>query len=84
MSAWKLRDIDGAEKCFQISNLLDPSNPDTWGLLTVISLIVGIGQNRAFQSYQKALRLGLNNFEIFAELGYLFTKAKDMEKDAIY
>ena len=66
MSAWKLRDIDGAEKSFQISNLLDSSSAETWGLLSVICLIVGTGQNRAFQCYQRALKLGLNNYEIFA------------------
>lgn len=36
MSAWKLRDIDGAEKSFNISNMLDNTNPETWGLLTII------------------------------------------------
>lgn len=84
MSAWKLRDIDGAEKSFQISNLLDTSNAETWGLLAVICLIVGTGQNRAYQCYQRAIKLGMNNFEIFAELGYLFTKARNMEKHANY
>lgn len=84
MSAWKLRDIDGAEKSFEISNLLDNSNPETWGLLTIICLIIGVGQNRAFQSYQKSIRLGLNNYEIFAELGFLFAKVKGLEKTSIF
>jgi tetratricopeptide (TPR) repeat protein len=39
---------------------------------------------RAFQSYQRAIRLGLNNFEIFAELGFLLTKTKLTHDDAIY
>ena len=84
MSTWKLRDIDGAEKSFNISNLLDNTNPETWGLLTIICLIIGVGQNRAFQSYQKSIKLGLNNYEIFAELGYLFTKAKDLDDTAAF
>lgn len=82
MSAWKLRDIDGAQKSFEISNMLDNSNAETWGLLTIICLIIGVGQNRGFQSYQKATRLGLNNFEIFAELAYLFTKNEDTYADS--
>jgi tetratricopeptide (TPR) repeat protein len=84
MSTWKLRDIDGAEKAFEISNLLDNSNPETWGLLSVIWLIIGVGQNRAFQCYQRALKLGIDNFEIFSELGYLFSKAHNLEDDAEY
>lgn len=47
-------------------------------------MIIGVGQNRAFQSYQKAIKLGLNNFEIFAELGYLLTKTKITHKDALF
>lgn len=82
MSAWKLKDIDGAEKSFEISNLLDNTNAETWGLLTIICLIIGVGQNRAFQSYQRSIRLGLNNFEIFAELAFLFTKSKDLHSYA--
>lgn len=84
MSAWKLRDIDGAQKSFEISNLLDNSNAETWGLLAIICLIIGIGQNRAFQCYQKSIKLGLNNFEIFAELGFLLAKWKDLQSSAAY
>lgn len=83
MSAWKLRDIDGAEKSFEISNLLDNSNPDTWGLITIIFFIVGVGQIRGFQSYQKATKLGLKNYEVFAELGFLFAKEKKLARYAI-
>ena len=84
MSAWKLRDIDGAQKSFEISNMLDNTNSETWGLLTIICLIIGVGQNRGFQSYQRAIKLGMNNFEIFAELGFLFSKTKQTHVDAVY
>jgi len=84
MSGWKLRIIEGADTAFYFSNLLDNSNAETWGLLTINWLITGVAQNRAFQSYQKAIRLGLNNAEIFSELAYLLTKTKKTHKDAEY
>lgn len=43
MSYFKLRDMDNAEKCLEISNVLDNQNPDTWGMLSVICMIIGIG-----------------------------------------
>ena len=82
MAGWKLRAIDGADKAFEISNMLDNSNAETWGLLTITCLIIGVAQNRAFQSYQKAIRLGLANYEIFAELAFLLTKTKKTHRDA--
>jgi predicted Zn-dependent protease len=82
MAGWKLRAIDGADKAFIISNMLDNSNAETWGLLTITCLIIGVAQNRAFQSYQKAIRLGLANYEIFAELAFLLTKTKKTHRDA--
>jgi len=51
MSYFKLRDMDNAEKCLEISNVLDNQNPDTWGMLSVICMIIGIGQNRGFLCY---------------------------------
>jgi tetratricopeptide (TPR) repeat protein len=82
MSGWKLRSIDGAETSFEISNVLDNSNPETWGLLTIYCLITGVAPNKAFQSYQKAIKLGLNNADIFSELAYLLSKSKKTHRDA--
>mmetsp|Transcript_3607 Transcript_3607/g.3051 ORF Transcript_3607/g.3051 Transcript_3607/m.3051 type:complete len:85 (+) Transcript_3607:82-336(+) len=84
MSGWKLRIIDGADTAFYFSNILDNTNAETWGLLTINCLITGVAQNKAFQSYQKAIRLGLNNAEIFSELAYLLTKTKKTHRDALY
>lgn len=85
MSGWKLRAIDGADSAFYCSNILDNTNADTWGLITISCLITGVAQNRAFQSYQKAIRLGLNNAEIFSELAFLLAKeSKKTHKDAEY
>ena len=51
MAYFKLRDMDNAEKALGVANILDNQNPDTWGMLSVICMIIGIGQNRGFLCY---------------------------------
>ena len=75
--------MDNAEKCLEISNVLDNQNPDTWGMLSVICMIIGIGQNRGFLCYQNALKLGLDEPEIFSEIADLFSKTLNLVKETI-
>jgi tetratricopeptide (TPR) repeat protein len=83
MSYFKLRDMDNAEKCLEVSNVLDNQNADTWGMLSVICMIIGIGQNRGFLCYQNALKLGLNEPEIFSEIADLFSKTVNLVEESI-
>lgn len=83
MSYFKMRDMDNAEKCLEISNILDNENGDTWGMLSVICMIIGIGQNRGFRCYQTALKLGCKEPEVFKEIADLFSKSSGLEKEAI-
>ena len=52
-------------------------------MLSVICMIIGIGQNRGFRCYQEAVRLGLEEPEIFSEIADLFSKSTGLEKEAI-
>ena len=81
LSYFKTRQIDHAEKALGVSNIL---GGNSWGLLSVISMIIGIGQNRGFQCYQNALRLGLDDPEIFSEIADLFSKTLNLIEESIY
>jgi len=52
-------------------------------MLSVICMIIGIGQNRGFLCYQNALKLGLNEPEIFSEIADLFSKSSNLEKETV-
>lgn len=52
-------------------------------MLSVICMIIGIGQNWGFLCYQNALKLGLNEPEIFSEIADLFSKTNNLVRESI-
>jgi len=72
-ACYVMEDLEEAEHAFAEANRLDPNNPLTWANLSLINLALG-RKALAEQSYKWAMRFGLNDEKLIAEIQRLQTE----------
>jgi tetratricopeptide (TPR) repeat protein len=75
LSMLRLGEMAKAEDALTQANILDNLNPKVWGYLCVLCLNSGPERNRqAETSLHEAIRMNLEDFDIFEEIGDLYKK----------
>lgn len=59
-----LQEYSDAEKLLTKANILDTSNANVWGYMTIVLLKNGKRTNNAFQTLKEAMRLKIHNSEL--------------------
>mmetsp|Transcript_22914 Transcript_22914/g.35248 ORF Transcript_22914/g.35248 Transcript_22914/m.35248 type:complete len:129 (+) Transcript_22914:2624-3010(+) len=68
-----LQEYEHAEKVLTKANILDTSNPNVWGYMTLVMLKKGSRINNAFQALKESIRLGIDNTDLMLDIGEAFT-----------
>lgn len=67
-----LQEYEHAEKVLVKANILDTSNANVWGFLTLCMLKKGKRINNAFQSLKQSITLNIDNIELMIDIGESF------------
>mgnify|MGYP000447899474 CR=1 FL=1 len=67
-----LDEYENAEKLLTKANILDTSNSNVWGYMTLVLLKNGNRVNSAFQSLKESIRLNINNDDLLLDIGHAF------------
>lgn len=67
-----LEEYENAEKVLTKANILDTSNSNVWGYMTLVMLKNGNRVNNAFQSLKESIRLNINNDDLLLDIGQAF------------
>ena len=67
-----LKEYKDAENVLQRANILDTSNSNVWGYMTLAMIKNGKRINNAFQALKEALRLGIQNSELILDISESF------------
>ncbi len=81
VSLLKLGELIQAEDAFTQANILDNTNPNVWGYMTILCL--HYGKDRRVQAdlcFEETLLMGLNDSEILEEIGDLYLKEGQLTK----
>lgn len=74
VSCLYLKEYTNAEKVLQKANILDTTNPDVWGYITLAMLKNDCRINSAFQSLKESIRLGIYNTDLLLDIGQAFAE----------
>lgn len=67
-----LKQYNDAESVLQRANILDTTNSNVWGYMTLAMIKNGKRLNNAFQSLKEAMRLGIDNSELILDIASSF------------
>ena len=68
-----------AEECLTQSNIYDPQNPEIWGSIAILCLLIGNRFEQVMHSLKQMFKFEIENFEILEELGDLLYQIKRSE-----
>jgi len=76
-----LQEYEHAEKILTKANILDTSNPNVWGYMTLVLLKKGQKTNgleqNAFQALKESIRLKIDNTDLMLDIGEAFMAVGD-------
>jgi tetratricopeptide (TPR) repeat protein len=77
----RLGEYESAEEALNEANLLDIENPQVWGYLTVLCILMG-RKNQALECLNEFIKTNFNDLELLEEIGDLFFKLGEYELTA--
>jgi len=73
LSLLRVGDLAAAEDAIAQANILDNTNPNVWGLMTILCLTTGAQRlAQANLSFKEAIDLGLKDHQQIEEIGDLY------------
>lgn len=79
VSCLYLEEYENAEKVLRKANILDTSNANVWGYMTLAMINNGKRINSAFQSLKESIRLQIDNKDLMFDIAQAFSKVGEDE-----